>query len=318
MMSHATLLDAAHTPHLGPRPTTVVSSPRLSEAVGCAVTVVSEAFQYTGSFKFRAAWQVASRVPHPSILTSSSGNFGQAMAYACQLLGKGCTVVMPEHSARVKIDAVRAYGATVELFDAARTTYEARVEELALQHPTAYVASAYNDPLVIRGNASLGSELVPYAPHLDVLVAPIGGGGLTSGILTGLREGGASLPVVAAEPLLANDFACSLRAGRIVEGDPNPRTLADGARVRSVGLNNWSILQHGIAGVVEVPEAAIEAAVRLYFQLANLKVEPTGALSLAAVLSAPEQFRGQRVGCVVSGGNVDPAVYVRLLQDATR
>lgn len=103
-------------------------------------------------------------------------------------------------------------------------------------------------------------------------------------------------------------------AGHIVKGKPNSCTIADGARVRSVGPNNWAVLQHGIAGVVEVPELTIEEAVCLYLRLANLKVEPTGALSLGAVLSAPERFRGQRGGCVVSGGNVDPITYVNMLQ----
>jgi threonine dehydratase len=121
--------------------------------------------------------------------------------------------------------------------------------------------------------------------------------------------------VVAAEPLAANDFAQSMRAGYIVEGDANPDTVADGARVKCVGVNNWAVLRHGIAEVVEVPEASIQEAIRLLFQLANLKVEPTGALAFGAVLTAREQFHGQRVGCIVSGGNVDLAVYVAMLQE---
>jgi threonine dehydratase len=300
----------------GPRPTTVIRSPRLSDAVGCDLTIVSEAFQYTGSFKFRAAWNVAQNILHPSVVTASSGNFGQAMAYACQLTEKRCTVVMPDNSAAVKIDAVRAYGATVDLIETTKITREDRVAELAALDPEAYVASPYDDPLVIAGNASLGRELTTLDRDdgpFDCIVVPVGGGGLASGVIVGLREASCMTPVIAAEPLLGNDFAESLRMGHIVENAQEPQTIADGARTRSVGVHNWRVLQTGVAGAIEVPEEHIEAGVGMYFRLANLKVEPTGALTLGALLARPERFAGQRVCIVVSGGNVDPEVYTKLL-----
>ncbi|MGH9706909.1 MAG: pyridoxal-phosphate dependent enzyme, partial [Candidatus Acidiferrales bacterium] len=142
---------------------------------------------------------------------------------------------------------------------------------------------------------------------------PIGGGGLTSGIIAGLRQSGASTPVIAAEPLIANDAARSLREGRIVSLDTEPPTIADGARVLSVGKHNWKILQHGLADVIEVPEDKIVEGVRLLFLRANLKVEPTAALGIAAILTQPERFQGQTVCCVISGGNVDPASYAKLI-----
>jgi threonine dehydratase len=285
----------------GPLPTTLIQAPRLAERLGVQLILASETFQRTGSFKFRATHKVASSVPHPHIITASSGNFGQAMAYACRLFGKACTVVMPHNSSGVKIDAVRGYGATVDL-----------VAQLAARHPEAYIASAYDDPYVIEGNASLGEELA--ALKVDVVVAPIGGGGLTSGIITGLRRAGSSTAVIAAEPAMANDAARSLRAGMIVKNEQEPQTIADGARTLSVGKHNWPILKEGLAGVVEVPETAIGEALRYAFFLANLKVEPTGALAIGAVLSSPERFRGKSVCCVVSGGNVDASLYAQLLQ----
>ena len=141
------------------RPTTIIKSSRLSKHLGIEITLASETFQHTGSFKFRAAYNVASHVPQTKILTASSGNFGQAMAYACQLLGKSCIIVMPHTSARVKIDAVREFGGTVDLTDVMVKGRNARVAELALEHSDAYIASAFDDPLVIAGNASLGEEL---------------------------------------------------------------------------------------------------------------------------------------------------------------
>src|SRR5262245_4115491 len=147
------------------RPTTVIEAPRLSKKLGLEVTLVSETFQHTGSFKFRAAYNVASKVSHKLIITASSGNFGQALAYACQLLGKSCMVVMPDASAQVKIEAVREYGGTVDLIDTRTKSRSARVRELGSAHPEAYLASAYDDPLVIEGNASLGEEIAALSQH---------------------------------------------------------------------------------------------------------------------------------------------------------
>jgi threonine dehydratase len=287
-----------------PRPTTLVESVRLSERLGADVVLASEAFQWTGSFKYRAASNVARSVPNPSIVTASSGNFGQALAYACRLAGKRCTVVMPANSARVKIEAVRSYGATVDLIDTTVVRREARVAELAARDPDAYVASAYDDPLVIAGNASLGRELASINA-----VVPVGGGGLSAGMVSGLRAVGDATAVWGVEPAVANDFVRSLAAGHVVTQDHEPQTIADGARTRSVGKHNWEILKSGLGGALEVSEDAIREGVRLCFQLANVKAEPTGALPVGALLANAARFRGQRVCCVVTGGNVDPNVF---------
>ena len=295
------------------RATTIIDAPRLSRLLGASVTIASETFQHTGSFKFRAAYNVASRVNEKKIIAASSGNFGQAMAYACSLLGKTCTIVMPATSAQVKIDAVREYGGEADLIDVTRISRAGRVAELASETPDAYIASAYDDPLVINGNASLGEEIAELGRAIDIVVAPVGGGGLTSGIITGIRKSRREIKVVGAEPLMANDAARSLQAGHIVTNDSEPQTIADGARTVSVGVHNWAVLKDGLAGIVEVPEENIKQGVRLLFSLANLKVEPTGALSIGALLADPERFRDRSVCCVVSGGNVDPQVYKEIL-----
>jgi len=295
------------------KPTTLIEASRLSKRLGIHVTLASETFQHTGSFKFRAAYNVASQIEQKKIIAASSGNFGQAIAYACSLLGKCCTIVMPSTSARVKVDAVREYGGEVDLVDVLSKSRAKRVEELVVESEGAYIASAYDDPLVIEGNASLGRELIGAAQSFDVIVAPIGGGGLTSGIITAVHESGTKAGVIGAEPLIANDAARSLREGRIVVNETEPQTIADGTRTVSVGRYNWEILKDGLARIVEVPEERIKEAVRLMFHLAKLKSEPTGALSLAALLTAPDVFRGQKVCCVVSGGNVDPAVYSSII-----
>ena len=295
------------------RPTTFVESEKLNARLGIDLTIASETFQHTGSFKFRAAYNLALNVPNDEIITASSGNFGQALAYACRLLNKKCTVVMPETSARVKIEAVKSYGAIVDLIDTRNVGRAARVSQLAESMTDVYIASAYDDLHVIEGSATLGDELA--AKDFDVVIVPVGGGGLISGISNGLCRNGHRARLIGAEPLLANDAANSLRAGKIVVNEIEPATIADGARTVSLGKHNWAIIEPGVAEIIEVSEDKIIEAARLYFSLANLKVEPTGALSLGAILENKNVFSNQKVCAIVSGGNVDAEIYRRILED---
>jgi len=297
------------------RPTTIIEAARLGQRLGVKLILASEAFQHTGSFKFRAGYNVAARVPNGMIIAASSGNFGQGLAYACKLLKKQCIVVMPATSDPAKVAAVRAHGAKVEMIDVGKTSRAERVSQLGREHPNAYIASAYDDPLVIEGNATLGRELAALKLEVDCFVAPVGGGGLTSGLITGLRAGKCATPVIGVEPTIANDAARSLREGRIVRNETEPQTLADGVRTVSVGEHNWAILRDGLSKIVEVDEPLIPEAVRLLFNLANVKAEPTGALSIAGLLTEPETFRGTSVCCLVSGGNVDPHLFARILAE---
>ncbi len=295
------------------RPTVFIESEKLKSFLGIDLTVATETFQHTGSFKFRAAYNLALNVPNEEILTASSGNFGQALAYACKLTNKKCTVVMPETSAKVKIEAVKSYGAAVDLVDTNKIGRNERVAQLALQMPTAYFASAYDDLFVIDGNSTIGDEIS--RKDFDVVISPVGGGGLISGISKGLRRNGHQAKLVGAEPLLGNDAFLSLQAGRIIRNDAEPLTIADGARTISLGNHNWEIIKTNVAEIIEVSDERIREAVRLYFSLANLKCEPTGALSLGAILENREKFAGKTVCVVVSGGNVDTEVYRQILQN---
>lgn len=306
-------------PALTPRPTTIVEAPRLAARLGVDLFLAVETFQETGSFKFRAAANVAANVPNETLIAASSGNFGQALARAAALAGKRAIIVMPSTSAKVKVEAVRQFGGEVVFVDTKRETRAAKVAEVFALHPDAYLGSAYDDPLVISGNASLAHELAAIARAgrpFDAVVVPLGGGGLTAGMVQGLQESGYQAAVWGAEPLLANDAAQSLRAGHIVKSATEGATIADGARTLALGIHNWAILQHGLAGIVEVDEPEIREAVRLLSALANVKAEPTGALTTGALLTSADRFRGQRVCCVVSGGNVDPQVYLEILSGA--
>ena len=311
----ATLRPPVTLRELIPRATTVIAASRLSARLGVEVTIVSEAFQETGSFKFRAAANVVASSPHESFVTLSSGNFGQALARAAQLAGRRALVAMPALSSPVKVEAVRGYGAELDLYDSRQVGRIEKLRRLGEAHPEAYLASPYDDALVIAGNASLGHEIAALGRRFDAVVVPVGGGGLASGVATGLAAAGFATELWGAEPLAANDAARSLRSGRIErnEGPGEPATIADGARTPALGDRNWEILRTALTGIVEVPEEEIRAAVRLLFSAANLKAEPTGALALGALLAQPDRFRSRSVAIVVSGGNVDPDLYRELL-----
>jgi len=303
-------IRAALLPHL--RPTTFVASAPLSEALGADVLLAVEAFQHTGAFKFRAALAAAQNATGSHLLAASSGNFGAALALAAQKTGKRCTIVMPARSVPSKIDAVRRYGAEVDLIDTRVTPRKARVAELEKSIPGVQVISAYDDPFVIAGNASLGFEILE-ADQPDVIIAAVGGGGLTSGLIKARNAVASKAEVWGAEPAAGNDAARSLRAGVLSSNDGEPDTICDGARTPSLGQRNFAILRRGMAGIVEVPDAVVEEAMRLLFLRANVKAEPTGALAVAALLVDPARFAGKRVVCVVSGGNADPALFARVI-----
>ena len=294
------------------RPTLLLPSPALSAQLGCDLSIASETFQHTGSFKFRAAYNLLSSIPQQHVITASSGNFGQAVAYACKLLGKTCTVVMPATSAQVKVAAVQSYGGAIDLIDVQKISRGDRVQQLLAEQPGAFYAQAYDDYRVVAGNSTLSQEILS-AADFDMLVVPVGGGGLCSGQIIARDYLHAHTEIIGAEPLPGNDAARSVRSGQLISNEQEPDTVADGARTLSLGTLNWEIIQRGIADIIEVPDVLTLEALRRYFLYANLKVEPTGALALGALLAQAERFYGKRVCCIVSGGNVDPALYAQAL-----
>jgi threonine dehydratase len=297
------------------RPTTFHSTFLLNHALGAEVTLASETLQITGSFKFRAAYNLLREVENPEVITTSSGNFGQAVAYACMLLGKRCTVLMPANSSKSKQANIRAYGGEVRLIDTATKSRQLYTTEILSDHPDAFYAPPYDHYRVVAGNSTLGREIFEHLgpDTLDYILCPIGGGGLISGIIAARDILAPNVEVVGAEPLLGNDAALSLRSGELVTLDAEPQTIADGTRTPSVGNLNWEMIRTGVRRIIEVPEEQIAEGLRTLYSAANLKVEPTGALTTGALLTEPDLFRGKRVCCVVSGGNVDPDVYIQVL-----
>jgi threonine dehydratase len=302
------------------KPTTFQSTFLLNQALGAEVTLASETFQVTGSFKFRAAYNLLAPVEQQEVVTASSGNFGQAAAYACMLLNKRCTVVMPATSSKTKQAAIRAYGAEVELIDTLQISRQGRIAEIMDERPDVFFAPPYDHYRVVAGNSTLGKEIFEALvldkraeDRIECVVCPIGGGGLISGIIVARDLLAPEVEVIGAEPLLGNDAARSLREGRLVSLEKEPPTMADGTRTLSVGNLNWEIISRGVKRIIEVPEDEIARGLRTLYKYANLKAEPTGSLAVGAVLTQPATFKGKRVCCVVSGGNVDVETYVQIL-----
>ena len=302
------------------KPTTFHSTLLLDRALGAQVTLASETLQITGSFKFRAAYNLLAPVPNEEVITWSSGNFGQAAAYACMLLEKRCTVIMPSNASKTKQRNILAYGAQIELVDVHKVSRAERAAQMMKERPEAFFAPPYDHHRVVAGNSTLGKEIFealylnkPDGERIDLVVCPIGGGGLISGVLVARDILAPEVEVIGAEPLLGNDAAQSLREGRLVSLPAEPATMADGTRTLSVGHINWEIISKGVKRIIEVPEDRIGEGLRTLYAAANLKVEPTGALAAGAVLTQPEVFTGKRVCVIVSGGNVDVDVYLRVL-----
>jgi threonine dehydratase len=227
---------------------------------------------------------------------------------------------MPNTSSKTKQAAIRAYSGEIELIDVSNISRNERAAEIMEEHPDAFFAPPYDHYKVVAGNSTLGKEIIEAqvlgkdeGERLDCIVCPIGGGGLISGLIVARDILAPDLEIIGAEPLLANDAAQSLREGRLVTLDGEPPTMADGTRTLSVGNLNWEIIRRGVQRIVEVPEEKIAEGLRALYSYANLKIEPTGALSTGALLTEHDSFKGRRVCCVVSGGNVDIGVYTKVL-----
>jgi len=243
------------------------------------------------------------------VLAYSSGNHAQAVAIAAGLLGSRATILMPEDAPSAKMEATRGYGAEVVTYDRwteSREEIGARLaEERGLQ-----LVKPYDDPLVMAGQGTVAMELLDAVPDLDVLIAPVGGGGLIAGCSTAAKALRPEIRVVGVEPDAGDDTAQSLAAGERVRIEV-PRTIADGLQASEPGELTFAVIRELVDGVVSVSDAEIVDAMAFLFDRMKLVVEPSGAVGVAALLAG--RVRGERVGVVISGGNVGAARFAELL-----
>jgi threonine dehydratase len=277
----------------------------------------AESLQPTGAFKLRGAYnkisEVLDQAKRSGLVTHSSGNHARAVAWVARELGLRAVIVMPDAAPMEKIEAVRALGAEVVMVPPERRDTEAQ----RLAGEMGYVmVPPYDDPAIIAGQGTAGLEIVEDLPDVDVVLVPVSGGGLISGVATAVKSLRPEARVVGVEPELAGDAAESLRSGRLVAWDVERtyRTMADGLRTTSVGRLPWEHIRRYVDDIVLVSEMEIGAALRALTTDARLVAEPSGAVTLAAYLNRGDSLpsRGRYVA-VVSGGSVSPRLLARLL-----
>ncbi|MEX0869677.1 MAG: pyridoxal-phosphate dependent enzyme [Nitriliruptoraceae bacterium] len=295
--------------------TPVITARSLDAAAGATVFCKAENLQRAGAFKFRGAYNAIAQLHADErdrgIVTFSSGNHAQAVALAGRLLGVSATIFMPDDAPRIKRQATEAYGATVVPFDRYRDDRAALAAAFVTERGATLIPP-FDDPRIIAGQGTAALELFADVDDLDVLVVPIGGGGLISGCATVAAARRPAVRVVGAEPAVRGLAAGSLRERRRVEG-PVPRTVADGLQTTALGEHTFAIIAETVDAVAQVSEEAMVAAMRLLFERAKVVVEPSGACALAAVLDGRIDVAGKRVGVVLSGGNVDANRFAALM-----
>lgn len=287
--------------------TPVMRSDAIDERLGLAAFFKCEQLQGTGSFKLRGATHAVSLLPSdcPGVATHSSGNHGAALARAAGARGLAAHVVMPDNAVSAKVEAVRRYGGRVHFCAPNQAAREAGLARL-IEQGFAPVPP-YDDDRIIAGQGSCALELIEQVPDLDLILAPVGGGGLLAGTALAVLNSAHPPRVVGVEPAGADDTVRSLAAGEQVT-DHHPQTIADGLRAL-VGQRNLELIRRHVAAVITVDETEIIDAMKLLWSELKQVIEPSGAVSLAGLVklaSAPDRpLAGQRVGVILSGGNLD-------------
>jgi len=296
--------------------TPVAASRTLNSRLGNEVFFKCENLQRMGAFKFRGAYnamcQLSPRERQRGILTFSSGNHAQAVALVGRLLGISATVVMPENAPEVKRRAAAGYGAEIITYDPGKTAREDLAEQLK-QDRGLVLIPPFDHPHIIAGQGTAALELMEQVPDIDTLLVPCGGGGLLSGCAVAAKGINPRCRVVGIEPETADDGVRSFYSGQLQRVE-NPNTIADGTRTPSLGKLTFPLIQEHVDAMETVSEADIARAVRFLFYRLKLVVEPSGALGLARLLSAPAT-PGHRIGVILSGGNIDAATLTVILQE---
>jgi threonine dehydratase len=301
--------------------TPVIKSCPLDRRVGARVFLKAESLQRTGSFKFRGAYNRIASIPPAArgrgVLAFSSGNHAQAVALAASLLETKATIVMPADAPKLKLAGTRRYGAEILTYG----RYAEDREEIGLgiaRRRNLTVVPPFDDPLVIAGQGTAALELVEEAGGVDLLLAPVSGGGLIAGCATAAKALCPAARVVGVEPAAGDDYRRSLEAGQRIAIEV-PRTIADALQVTTPGRITFEINRALIDGIVTVTDVQLLEAMRFAFEELKLVLEPGGAAALAALLAGKVTVeQGARVGVMLSGGNIDPAWFCALLAPGAR
>jgi threonine dehydratase len=274
--------------------------------------------QPIGAFKLRGAYNKIASLSEQDrkrgVITYSSGNHAQGVAYAARALGVKSVIVMPQNAPAVKREATAALGAEIVFVGPGSAERQSKAEELAEQHGYVIVPP-FNDEQIIAGQGTIGLEILEDLPEVETILAPVGGGGMISGVATAIKLSKPSVKIIGVEPELAADAQASLRAGRIVQfpADEVVRTLADGLRTQSIGPINFEHIRRYVDDIITVSEDEIREAVRLLAANPNTVAEPSGAVAVAGFLVHRELLPKTKTNvAIISGGNIDPKMLEEL------
>ncbi len=291
--------------------TPVLTATGVDAETGATVFFKCENFQRGGAFKFRGAYNALAALSPDArargVIAYSSGNHAQAVALAARMLSLRATIVMPADAPPAKLAATRGYGGEILTYDRYRESREAITAKLAEEGGLTLIPP-FDHPEVIAGQGTAAMELIEEVGPLDVLFVCLGGGGLLAGSALAARALAPAIRIFGVEPLAGNDGQQSLRRGEIVR-IPVPETIADGAQTQALGQLTFPIIRREVADILTVTDAALLDAMRYFATRMKIVVEPTGCLGFAAVRALGRQLAGQRVGVIVSGGNVDLARF---------
>jgi threo-3-hydroxy-L-aspartate ammonia-lyase len=295
--------------------TPAITSATLDRRTGAQVFIKAENLQRMGAFKFRGAYNRLAQLDDwqriGGVVAFSSGNHAQGVALAAKLLDIPAAIVMPSDAPLSKLAATRGYGAEVVLYDRL-TMNRAEIAQQLASDRDATLVPPYDDPMIIAGAGTAAMELIEDVGPLDVLIVCTGGGGFLSGSALAATALSPGIAIYGVEPAAGDDWVQSLARNERVT-IPVPDTIADGLQTQSPGALTFPIVQALCAGVVTVTDTELCDAMRFAFERLKLVVEPSGAAALAAALTARVDIRGKRVGITISGGNVDPANFARLI-----
>lgn len=286
--------------------TPVLTNESLNGQVGSQVFLKCENLQKVGAFKFRGAcnavFSLTDEEAAKGVCTHSSGNHAAALALAARMRGIPAYIVMPSNAPQVKKDAVAGYGGLITFCEPTLEARESTLDRIRLD-TGASVVHPYNDERVIAGQGTAALELLEDIPDLDVIIAPVGGGGLLSGTSIAVTEIKKGIRVIAGEPEMADDAFRSMQAGEIIPS-VNPKTIADGL-LTSLGMLTFPIIQKNVEQIVTVSEAGIIASMKFVWERAKIIIEPSSAVAIGVLWEKKIDLRGLKVGVIISGGNVD-------------
>jgi threonine dehydratase len=286
--------------------TPIMTCKSINALYGLDLYFKCENFQKIGAFKIRggmnASLQLTKAQLEKGVATHSSGNHAQALAFASKMLGIKAYIVMPESSPQVKVNAVRGYGAEVTICASNQAARESTLQDIVDKTGATFIHPYDNDE-VITGQATCVKEIIEAMPDIEIVVTPVGGGGLLSGTCLGAHYFKPGLKVYAGEPEGAADAVLSIQSGK-VEKAPFVNTIADGL-LTTLSERTLEIIQAHVADILLVSEDEIKAALRLVYERMKIIIEPSCAVPLAAVLKNPDLFKGKKVGIILTGGNVD-------------